>query len=100
MGMGAPPHSGARGNGEQLLTFRSLVVSALPPLPDDTAVSPNEVLAVPVMIADGFGRPVCNDMPMAAPGGAHMEQEEADGSARWHRSAPCLLYRPQRQLAS
>ena len=27
---GHPPHSGVRGNGEQLLTFRSLVASALP----------------------------------------------------------------------
>ena len=44
------------------------------PLSDDTAVSPNEVLAVPAMIADGIGQPVCNDMPMAAPGGAQVEQ--------------------------
>ena len=43
-------------------------------LSDDTAVSPNEVLAVPTKIADGIGQPVCNDMPMAAPGGAQMEQ--------------------------
>ena len=47
------------------------------PLPDDTAVSPNEVLAVPTTIADGFGRPMSTDMPMAAPGGAKMVQGDA-----------------------
>ena len=32
---------------------------------------------MPAMIADGFGRPVCNNMPIAAPGGAQMEQGDA-----------------------
>ena len=44
------------------------------PLTDDTAVSPNEVLAVPTTFADGFGRQTSTDMPMAAPGGAKMVQ--------------------------
>ena len=33
------------------------------PLSDNAAVSPNEVLAVPAMIADGIGQPVCNNTP-------------------------------------
>ena len=45
------------------------------PISDETPISPNEVLAVPSTIADGFC-PQWLDMPVAAPGGAQTVQDD------------------------
>ena len=61
------------------------------------AIGPNEVLALPFNIGDGAILPASSAQPTAAPSGA---KAAGHGSAQWHRSAPCLLDRPEWQLAA